>query len=377
MKIPHAADRLRRCLEQLSARLDAWRFRAGRADYYDYLSALMDGMQGRRTLLEIFQADARRYGQTTVRGRLSQRWAQDYPMRGGDLCLTWTGCFPANELGLIRVAQASGNTPLAHTLRDLSDVVRLVRQARDILTTTLWSAVLALAMLVTLVLAVPLFTVPHLRHTFSAVPPEYYAVLTQRLFGFATLVQGHWLFAAAFFLGAILLLLWSLPNLTGRIRHCLDRYSLWRIYRQVHAIGFLCVLTIVLKRPGAGSTQLRAALAMQKAGASDWALAHLDAMLARIDIGLVGADTFDTGLFDHDLFWFLSDMTMARGLGEGLTLTCGRLKSQVLAVVARQALVLRWGLLLSCVAGLLGLGLWHYAVIDELRRSLMFFYASQ
>ncbi|OYV46267.1 MAG: hypothetical protein B7X10_05070 [Burkholderiales bacterium 21-58-4] len=323
--------------------MDAWRFRAGRADYYDYLSALMDGMQGRRTLLEIFQADARRYGQTTVRGRLSQRWAQDYPMRGGDLCLTWTGCFPANELGLIRVAQA----------------------------------VLALAMLVTLVLAVPLFTVPHLRHTFSAVPPEYYAVLTQRLFGFATLVQGHWLFAAAFFLGAILLLLWSLPNLTGRIRHCLDRYSLWRIYRQVHAIGFLCVLTIVLKRPGAGSTQLRAALAMQKADASDWALAHLDAMLARIDIGLVGADTFDTGLFDHDLFWFLSDMTMARGLGEGLTLTCGRLKSQVLAVVARQALVLRWGLLLSCVAGLLGLGLWHYAVIDELRRSLMFFYASQ
>ncbi|TCT05353.1 general secretion pathway protein [Paralcaligenes ureilyticus] len=377
MRAPHGADRLRRSLEQLGASLDAWRFRAGRADYYDYLSALMDSMQGRRTLLEIFQSDMRRYGHATVRGRLSQRWVQAYPMTGGDLYLTWAGCFPANELGLIRVAQASGNAPLVHTLRDLSDAVRLIRQAHDILTTTLWSAVLALAMLAALVLAVPLFTVPQLRHTFNAVPPEYYAALTRRLFGFASLVQGHWLFATVFFLGAILLLLWSLPNLTGRIRHGLDRYFLWRIYRQVHAIGFLSVLTIVLERPGAGSTQLRAALAMQRAGASAWVLAHLDAMLARIDIGLVGADTFDTGLFDRELFWFLSDMAMARGLGEGLALTRGRLKSQVLSLVARQALVLRWALLLSCVAGLLSLGLWHYAVIDELRRSLMFFYASQ
>ncbi|MEO6985133.1 MAG: hypothetical protein ABI155_07295 [Paralcaligenes sp.] len=377
MKTLRVADRLGRGLEQLGASLDAWRFRAWRADYYDYLSALMDGTQGRRTLLEIFQSDMQRYGQKTVRGRQSQRWVQAYPMTGGDLYLTWVGCFPANELGLIQVAQAGGNAPLVGTLRDLGDAVRLIRQARDILTTTLWSAVLALSMLAALVLAVPLFTVPHLRHTFNAVPPDYYAALTRRLFGFASQVQGHWLFAAGFFVGGILLLLWSLPNLTGRLRRRLDQYSLWRIYRQVHAISFLSVLTIVLERPGAGSTQLREALAMQRPGANAWVLTHLDAMLARIDIGLVGADTFDTGLFDRELFWFLSDMAMARGLGEGLALARGRLKSQVLLSVARQALALRWALLLSCVAGLLSLGLWHYAVIDELRRSLMFFYASQ
>jgi hypothetical protein len=39
--------------------------------------------------------------------------------------------------------------------------------------------------------------------------------------------------------------------------------------------------------------------------------------------------------------------------------------------------VLRWALLLTSVAGVLGITLWHYAVIDELRQALTNFYASQ
>ena len=70
-------------------------------------------------------------------------------------------------------------------------------------------------------------------------------------------------------------------------------------------------------------------------------------------------------------------MVAARGLYVGLTLGNERLREYVLGATARQAALLRWSLLLGCLAGLLGLGLWHYAVIDELRRSLMLFYASQ
>src|SRR5690606_13122488 len=130
-------------------------------------------------------------------------------------------------------------------------------------------------------------------------------------------------------------------------------------------------------RDEAGSTQLRSALSMQKTGASPWLASYLDRMLDRVDSGVAGAGTFDVGLLDRAHFWFLGDMVMARGLHAGLLLGTERLRSHVLGATARQAAVLRWCLLLGCLAGLLGLGLWHYAVIDELRRSLMLFYASQ
>ncbi len=363
--------------EPLRFSLDRIRFGGQRADYFDYLSALMDGMQGRRTLKEIFEHDARRYGTASVRGRLSSRWARAYPQTGGDLSATWSGCFPLAELGLIRAAQSFGNTALISTLRDLADVLRLQQQARDIWTSTAWSAVLALGVLFIMVLATPLFTLPRLLETFSAVPPELYAARTRALIGFSRFVGAQWAFLTVLIMGSAALFLWSLPNLTGPVRQHLERYAVWRIYRSIHAMHFLAVLMIVLARQGATSTQLRAALSMQRAGAGRWQSWHIDAMLARIDMGLIGGETFNTGLLDRDLFWFLSDMAMARGLLDGLMLTRQRLKGRVLTSVARQALALRWSLLFLCVASLLGLGLWHYAVIDELRRSLMIFYASQ
>src|SRR3546814_13971865 len=87
-------------------KLDGWRFQSDRADYYDYLSVLLQGMQGSRTLKEVFELDGRRYGEASVRGRLSLHWLQVYQAAGGDLHTAWTGCFPPAELALIRTAQS-------------------------------------------------------------------------------------------------------------------------------------------------------------------------------------------------------------------------------------------------------------------------------
>ncbi|HUH58460.1 MAG TPA: hypothetical protein VL001_00140 [Candidimonas sp.] len=357
--------------------VDSWRFSGARGDYYDYLSALLAGMQGRRPLRDVFELDARRYGPGAVRGRLSERWVRTYQAAGGDLYATWYGCFPPSELLLIRVAQSFGNAALIQTLGELAQVHRLTSQAGQLVVSTLWSAAAALIVLFSMLLAVPVFTVPRLLLTFSAVPEEYYGALTRSLLAFATLVHEQWAFAASAGAGGCWLLLWSLPNTTGRLRGVLDRFSIWRIYRQVQALRFLALLAIVLGRDEAMSTQLRTALAMQSGGASVWQAGHINAMLARIDSGIVGADTFNTGLLDREQYWFLSDMVMARGLGAGMSLTGNRLRSHVLGTVARQATGLRWSLLLASVACLLSLALWHYAVIDELRRSLLLFYASQ
>lgn len=364
-------------LQPLQQAADRWRFASVRADYYDYLSALLHGMQGRRTLKDIFERDARRYGAATVRGRLSQRWVLDYQSAGGDLYATWLGCFPPDELGLIRMAQSFGNASLVKTLGELARVLQLTRQAKYILVSTLWSGAMALLVVFAMMLAMPWFTVPRLLHTFSTVPAEYYGGLTRSLIQLSAFVHANWLFMGVLTAGGGLLLLWSLPNTCGPLRRRLDRFALWRIYRHVAALRFLAMLAIVLGRDDSESTQLRTALVMQQIGASKWQASHISAMLAHIDAGMVGADTFDTGLLDRAQFWFLGDMVIARGLQAGLLLCGERLRSQVLGAVARQAMVLRWGLLLASLACLLGLGLWHYAVIDELRRSLMLFYASQ
>ena len=81
----------------LFLRLDALRFRALRADYYEYLADLVEGTQGRKSLRDIFDDDAHRYGRRTVRGRLSRYWAAAYLEAGGDLGVAWSGTLPAEE----------------------------------------------------------------------------------------------------------------------------------------------------------------------------------------------------------------------------------------------------------------------------------------
>jgi hypothetical protein len=362
---------------RLEAVLDRRRFDRARADYYEYLAAVVGATQGRRTVKDIFNADAARYGPDSVRGRLSRRWFIAYEACGGDLYATWLGSFPLTELNLVRAAQHLGNESLVRTLGELAGVLRLSREAARILVSTLWSAAVALCVLAAMLLAMPAFTVPRLRHTFRVVAPDYYGNLTTALFGLSDLVRDRWVLGLAFLAGVAALALWSLPNLRGPARAWAEKLALWRIYRHIHALQFFSTLGIVLGRDGATPTRLRTALRMQKAGASRWRCGHIDAMLARIDAGLVGAETFDTGLLDRDLYWFLCDTSLARGLSAGLALTRQRLELRVLREVAARAARLRWCLLLLAVAGLLGLGIWHYAVIDELRRSLMIFYASQ
>src|SRR5690554_1372821 len=112
-------------LRALLHRMDCQRFSAMRADCYDYLSALLQGMQGVRTLKDVFELDARRYGPGSVRGRLSGHWMRSYQAAGGDLYATWLGSFPQSELGLLRTAQAFGNAALLRTFGELSGVLHL------------------------------------------------------------------------------------------------------------------------------------------------------------------------------------------------------------------------------------------------------------
>ncbi|KDD46284.1 hypothetical protein L529_3171 [Bordetella bronchiseptica MBORD901] len=157
----------------------------------------------------------------------------------------------------------------------------------------------------------------------------------------------------------------------------LDRWQPWRLYRDMQAIRFLALATVLLRQRGNIDTRLRTALLVQGADAPPWLAWHLERMLLRVDAGVVDASVFDTGLFEPAHAWFMADMVAAHGLADGLARARTRVEAHMLPRLRRQAQGLRWALLLGAVGAVLALALWHYAAIDDLRRALVSFYASQ
>jgi len=356
---------------------DAWQFGRNRRSYYEYLAALLQGTAGARTLKQIFAADARRYGPQSARGRLSRRWLELFQAAGGDLYATWFGTFPVNELAILRGAQSQGNDTLVATLVELSRVLGVIDTARNILRTSLLTAVLALAIVTATVLLVPAFTVPRLREAFGAIPVEYHGGAASSLFRFADVIAQLWPIALLCSVLIACLVPISFARYVGWGRSWLDRIGPWRVYRQVHALRFLAMLAVALGKGEHGATRLRQGLELQLAGATPWLAAHVLRMVHHVDSGRQGVAIFDTGLMDPSQLWFLDDMVAARGLTPGLRACSDWVERHVLGVVARQAAAMRWCLLLAALSGVLSIALWHFAAIDDMRRALALYQAGQ
>jgi len=371
------AQTLMAMAHRLAGWYDSRRFQRQRADYYEYLADLINSLQGRKTLRDMFEDDALRYGPRAARGRLARRWLRAYQESGGDLAATWAGTMPDDECQLIAAAQQAGGDALPHALRGLAEAARLVQRARDTLAGTSAAGVVALAVALGLFCAVPYFTVPRLQQVFQGVPPDYYGELTRGLYALAQWLRRWLAFWAVLLAGGAWLASWAMPVFTGPWRARLDRLFPWRLYRDFHAIRFLAMLAVMLRQRGNIDTRLRQALAALSWHAPPWLDWHIGAMLARVEHGIVGAETFDTGLFDRETAWFMADVIAARGVEAGVAQARLRAETRALARVRREALALRWALLLASVGAVLGLALWHYGVIDELRRALTNYYASR
>jgi hypothetical protein len=118
--------------------LAATQFRAQRADYYDYLAEMIAMTSGAKTLLSIFEDDARRYRGLGARGVLSRHWTKQFPKSGGDLFTTWFGSLPTEDLVAVQAAQYAGSGALTQTLRQLAAVVRTTDTASQAFIQTVW-----------------------------------------------------------------------------------------------------------------------------------------------------------------------------------------------------------------------------------------------
>lgn len=348
-------------------------FRSQRAEYFEYLYAVLAGVEFRRTLSDVFWADQQRYQAKHWRGRLAAVWWQTYQQSGGDLYAVWQEYLSNDELVLLRSAQQAGM--LEQGLQLLADYLLGMKQHQGLLLSIVWPALVGVWVPVGVLIAVPLYTVPALQDIFQDLPTEFYGHYTQQLFAFAAFLQSYG-FGLGIGLIVLLLLLYQALHTQAHVaRRFLDRWSIFQLMSQVAALRLLSLLAVLLRPASAKQLSLRTALELMQQGAGPWMRWHLRQILARINEGHIGAHSFNSGLLNPDTYWFFSDMAQAQALDQAARRTAQRLSHQLSWQGQRLATRWRWLILGACAMLTLLMGLWHYVVMDELRQSLSLFYA--
>ena len=355
--------------------LAARRFRAQRAEYYAFLGELLDNRALEQTLLLTFEQDSWRHGQGSPRGRLAGWWATRYGASGGDLAQTWRGTLPAKDLQTIALAQEAGQDALVQTFKSMASQIRLWNDCVGNFWQTIAVGLVASMVAVACLFVMPLWTMPRLTQAFANVPRAYYGPSLSNLLSWSESVRGFWwawLFALVV-LGVVFY--WSFAGLTGPVRHVLDRFGVWRLYRDLNAMQFLTGSATLLNALSASGVSLRTVLTTQQTHATAWLNHHLLRMVRELDAGADALTSLNTGLLADDIWWRFVDVVRVHGLAQGLGTASVAIGELLKVQMARRALVLRWLLLVTALASVMTIGLWHLRAIEELRQGLTLFYS--
>ncbi len=343
-------------------------FKSNRHDYYGYLAELLLDARGKKTMLDIFRADAERY-EGRPRGLLTQHWAERHE-DGADLLHTWEGTLPDADLMVLGAAVTAGGSGAIEAA--LKDVARLAKRetesARQFLSTIL-VGVFAICLAASVVIGLPVFFVPLLKSSFSFVPLDMWGPLGQRMLKFASFIGFAWPFVVAGLIALVVLASMSMSRWTGPIRNRLDAHFLpYRLYRDARAAEFLATLASVLKRRGNVSLNMREGLELIRSRATPWLASHCAHMLSRLDEpGEHGAEVLDTGLLSRESYFYVTDMTECLGPDEGLQVAGLRVEAQIQETIARSAKVLRVVMMVCGVAIVFGMAGWLMGIIGELK----------
>lgn len=359
----------------LRIRLAAMRFKRQRAEYYAFLGDLLDNRALEQTLLLTFEQDSWRHGSGSARGRLAGWWAVRYATTGGDLVQTWWGTLPAKDLQTIAIAQRAGQVALVETFKSMAGQIRLWNECAGNFWQTIAVGLIAAAVAMMCLFAMPLWTVPRLLAAFTNVPPSYYGTSLTALLGWVVCVREYWWAWLVAFSLMSTLLWWSFAVLKGPFRHVLDRFGIWRLYRDLNAMQFLTGSATLLNALSASGVSLRTVLTSQQSYASAWLNQHLSRMVRELDAGGDALTSLNTGLLSGDIWWQFVDVVRVHGLAQGLGAASGAIGELLKRQMAARALVLRWVLLISALVSVMAVGFWHLRAIEELRQGLTLFYS--
>lgn len=358
----------------VDAKIASILFASKRGDYYTYLADTIAGTRGRKSLIDIFQSDVERYG-NSARGKLSAHWIKQFKSGGGSLQRTFAGTLPDEDVAVLdTLLKSGGEKALDGALRDLAENSELISKARILMVTTTLTSIACLVVTTAMVIIVPTYTVPKVIEAFSMLPLDHYPGSARDLVEFASYVDHYKGIIITVIIFLVSLVMLSLSRLTGKTRLFFDKYGLvWGIYRDFQSIRFLSTLAALVRESEKTAVNLKPALEMQLVGASRWKRYHLSRILAMVLRGNVGPEIFTTGIMDKTMQWYIADLVQSLGLSEALLYVKMRLKDRILKKIGRQSSFLSWlimGFSLSVSIYLLG---WNMSAIDDLRRSLQMY----
>lgn len=361
MKLPFALTRVGQAARKFSRQ---------RADWYEYLADMTEDTQGKRTLLNILDSDAQRYGRS-ARGVLSAYWAHKI-VETGKIGLTLHGTLPPKEVAEFVSLQRQGQAVLAGGLRDLASLVRLSARLRHILVSTLFTSAVAIVLLwIVVMIGIPYFTAPMLLSSMPDIPVVLFTFPTQAFFGFAEWIRDHGarVWVATLFIPILFQL--SFSYLDGPIRRWLDNWGPYRLYRDVQAIGVISTAATAVKPRSGVTVSLREAIALQFDGASRWLTQRLLEIQKKLEDSKSGVQVFDVGLLDRETYWYLEDLGATLGLDIALQKTRERMETTILKRVEARAQQMRWVILIAAVVVMAALLIWHQSVIWDMRNAMM------
>jgi type II secretory pathway component PulF len=356
--------------------LAGMQFRSKRAQYYEYLADALTNSPSHRTLLDLFEKDARRQGLKRARGVLTHWWIEQYPQVGGDLSQTWRGSVPRHERLIVQMAQVSGHVALATCFKQLSIHLNVMQRAKRTFVSISASGLVACLMAAIVSGVFPQFTLPHLLKAFSVVPIEYFGGATLALKDWVDWLQRFGWLGAVILMAFILLIWYSFGQIKHSWRYCIDSVGIWRLYRDVQSIHFLSVIAMLLSAGMQRGVSLRDVLLQQYDDANPWLQGHLERMVYQMDIGVDPVEAINTGLMGQEAWWLFVDLVEARGLNQGLQITCETIRTKISTEIESSAWGWRWLLLSMSLITVMGVGYWHVLVIEELRQALLMHYST-
>lgn len=354
----------------IGLRRKASSFKKNRHEYYEYLSMIMIETQGKKTILDIFRDDALRYGPKSNRGALSEYWAQKVS-ENGDMAETFKGTLPNEDVNFIYSLQEAGGGILESGLNDLADLIKVKNQLSAILTRFAFLVGFASIMLVGMLFAIGYFLAPEIERSFSSVQPYMYGDAARAFFALGEAVRQYGFFFIGFFILALASVPFLLKNMTGSLRYRLDGFGFFKLYRNLESIRFMLSLATLLKpRTGADTVSLSRAIPLLSKGEGRWLNSHTTEMMRRLNEAEIGPETFDTGLFDKEVIWFLTDMSSVSPFDYALQRTKTRLEQHTITVLEKKAKILSWIILIILVICMLGNYMWVLKVIMDMASAM-------
>lgn len=362
-----------------SIRNAASKFHKSRAEYYKYLSSMLEASKGNTKFSTLFERDAQRY-EKEARGVLCRHWSDLYMSNGGNLGATWEGTLPADEVAIVRVAQDAGDGALLNALSDVARIAALSDKVKSEVIGTLAAAVIGMTIATVMVTIFPIFSAHKLQEIYSFIPLDQWGPKGTAFNNHAQRVIDYGLYVLVALVGITAYVQWTVEHLIGPLRDWLDRnVVLYRSIRDIKGALFLATMSTLTRRRGNVMFTLRDSLSLFGQHArSPWLRWRVEQVVDGIDqTGAVGTDAFDTPLLSREMFFFLRDTQEARGFAEGFVETGKYVESHILQGIIKRLAVYRWAMLLSGVMCVIGVLSWQFSIIYEMKGVMQNYYSSK